>query len=299
MIGPLRQRPTLMFGLGATRAGTSWLNRYLTDHPDCHLREIKEAHYFDTLERGSYEFQLRLLTGRHAELSARRAASDNRRQRARLASNIAAHEELIALFEGRRPDHAAYMAYLARNAGRAKLVGEITPAYALVSEATLAEMRTLAPVVRFLYVLRDPVTRLWSNIRQTLPSRPGAGQAPEATALRMFDDWLAGGEKELALRCDYRGTLERLFRVVPESDRLVLIYETLFSDETLFRLCRFLGIRPRTADTETRVHAAEPMALDAERAQAARARLAPQYDFVHQLFGALPPGWDACAIEVK
>lgn len=287
-----------MFGLGATRAGTSWLSRYLTDHPECHMREIKEAHYFDTLDRGSFDWQIRLLANRKAELVARREGSQNPRQRDRLARNIAAHDELLALFETRAPDHDAYLAYLHANAGDARLVGEITPAYALLGEHWLRLMHGLGPVVRFVYILREPVARLWSNIRQTVPSRKGGRDDPQGTALAMFDGWLAGRETEIDLRCDYRGALERMRAAIPAADRLVLFYETLFQAETLDRLCGFLGIRTLPADTETRIFAAEPIRLDPARAASARARLAPQYDYVRDQFGALPPAWAARLNEV-
>ena len=287
-----------MFGLGATRAGTSWLNRYLSDHPECHLREIKEAHYFDTLDRGSFDFQVKLLSNRKAELDARRVGSDNPRQRARLARNIAAHEELLAIFNARRADHDAYLAYLHADAGTARVVGEITPAYALLGADWLRLMHGLAPVVRFVYILREPVARLWSNIRQTVPQRLGGRDDPQATALAMFDTWLAGGEREIDLRSDYRGVLERMAAAIPARDRIVLFYETLFSDETLDRLCDFLGIRTLPADTDTRIFAAEPLPIDPARVAAARARLAPQYDFVRDHFGPLPPAWSARLNEV-
>ncbi len=287
-----------MFGLGATRAGTSWLNRYLTDHPDCHLREVKEAHYFDTLERGAFEWRLRQLATRRDALAERLAGAETDAQRARITRNIAAHDELIALFERRRPDHAAYLAYLTAGRGDASLVGEITPAYALLPEARLREMRALAPVVRFFYVLREPVARLWSNIRQTVPGRPGGRSDPAGEARAMLDRWLAGGERELDLRCDYRGALERIFAAVPASERLVLFYETLFSTETIQRLTDFLGLSALAPDTERRVYGAVPIPLDAAREAAARKRLAPQYAYVRNTFGALPPQWEARQIEV-
>lgn len=298
MSGPDAEGPALMFGLGATRAGTSWLSRYLTDHPECHMREIKEAHYFDTLDRGSYDYHIKLLAKRKADLEARRAGSENPRQRARLARNIAAHEELLTIFEARRPDHEAYLAYLHANEGDARVVGEITPAYALLDAEWLRAMAGLGPVVRFLYVLREPVGRLWSNIRQTVPSRPGGRDNPQPTALAMFDDWLAGREHEIDLRSDYRGALERMKATIPGQDLLVLFYETLFSPETIDRLCAFLGIRTIPADTDTRIFAAEALPLDAARVAAARARLAPQYDYVRDQFGALPPAWTARLNEV-
>jgi hypothetical protein len=292
------QQATLMFGLGATRAGTSWLNRYLTDHPECHLREVKEAHYFDTLERGAFDWRLRQLSRRRAELEARRDAADGAAQRARLARAIAAHDALIALFERRGADHATYLAYLDDGRGDARVVGEITPAYALLSEASLRAMRGLAPVVRFFYVLRDPVQRLWSNIRQTVPSRPGGQTNPGRVAREIMDRWLAGGEAELDLRCDYRGALERIFAAIPARERLVLFYETLFCEASIRRLTDFLGIGFVMPDFARRVLEGTGLALDPARAAAARDRLAPQYAYVRDTFGALPPRWNAQETEV-
>ena len=38
---------TVLFGIGAQKAGTSWLHSVLSSHPECHL-PVKEVHYFDT-----------------------------------------------------------------------------------------------------------------------------------------------------------------------------------------------------------------------------------------------------------
>ena len=47
--------PVVMYGIGATKAGTSWLYRYLAAHPDGYLRSIKELHFFDSHEKGIRE----------------------------------------------------------------------------------------------------------------------------------------------------------------------------------------------------------------------------------------------------
>lgn len=283
--------PVLTIGLGATRAGTSWLNRYLTDHPECHLREVKEVHYFDTLDRGSFDQRLVQLKRSRARLAERRARLRDTARIARIDRALRAHDSLIALFGSRTADDAAYLAYLHEGAGSARLVGEITPAYALLPESRLRQIHALAPMTRFFYVLRDPLQRLWSNIRQTVPQRPGGDRAPERVAREMLDRWLEGNEPELAARCDYRGAVQRISAAIPDSDRMFLFYETLFSESTLRRLTDFLGISAAPANTARRVYGAVPVRLDPDRAAAARARLAPQYAFVEAHFGALPPGW--------
>ena len=42
----------LFFGVGAAKAGTTWLHRQLSEHPECHFRTIKELHYFSAIEKG-------------------------------------------------------------------------------------------------------------------------------------------------------------------------------------------------------------------------------------------------------
>ena len=50
--------PTILFCVGATKAGTSWLYTYLLDHPECHVRSVKELHYFDV--KGPIDRQRRI-----------------------------------------------------------------------------------------------------------------------------------------------------------------------------------------------------------------------------------------------
>jgi hypothetical protein len=57
----MSEAATLMFGLGATRAGSTWLYRYLAGHPECALPRVKELHYFSTLDLGGRQRQLKRL----------------------------------------------------------------------------------------------------------------------------------------------------------------------------------------------------------------------------------------------
>ena len=38
---------THLVGIGAQKAGTTWLARYLEHHPEAYVSPIKELHYFD------------------------------------------------------------------------------------------------------------------------------------------------------------------------------------------------------------------------------------------------------------
>lgn len=273
-----------MFGLGATKAGTSWLYRYLADHPDCALPGIKELHYFDALEAGRLERRLNRLRREQAQLAARGGGTERSVALARWADTL---ERLAA----DPSDAAPYLDYLGVEASGRKLVADITPAYSLLPEPVLARMQGLAGRVRFVYLLRDPVDRLWSHVRMLARRQMRPGDDELAAARAVFDDWASGGNPGMQARGDYAAILPRLRRALAPDALWLQFYETMFNAEATEALCRFLGIAARSGDYERRVHAGIAIPLDDERRDRARAILAPQYAHVRAELGVLPSRW--------
>ncbi len=284
--------PTVLFGLGATKAGTTWLYRYLAGHPECHFRTVKELHFFD--HDRAPEYQLRVLRDKRVKLSADRDAAlpQGGTQWRRLDQRLRDVEELIAVQESR--DRGAYMAYLAGGAEGRRLIGDITPAYALVPPETLVEMAGLSARSRFIYLMRDPVARLWSNVRMKAARKlTGLGEGLREAVDGMFEAFLRGKHEDIAVRGDYRAALERFDRGIPAERLLVLFYEDLFSGATLERICGFLGLRPHEGQTDTRVHEGVHVEMRPAQRQEALALLRPQYDYVAARMGRLPGAWAA------
>lgn len=284
--------PSLLFCVGATKAGTSWLHDYLARHPDCHLRQVKELHYFDRLDLGANwargDLQRRIAR-KEAALAAAGAGDA-----IALAAELADLEAALRLLSGPE-DEAAYLGYLTEGRGVRQLVADMTPAYSLLSVARLRQMAGLLPEVRFLYVLRDPLARLWSHVRMIARRRGGASPARAAGILGAV---LAGREPAIALRSDYRGALARLDAAVDPGRLMVAFYEELLTAPGIAALCRFLGIAGRPADLGRRVHAGAALALPAAECAAALAWLRPQYDYVERRLGRLPDAWHRALTEV-
>lgn len=280
-----------MFGVGAAKAATSWLHDYLMSHPDCSFRHVKELHYFDAAESGKWGGQIKRLEGEIARLRARHATLSGERAE-RFSRRIADHEDWLAVLSERRVDPQAYLAFL--GAGRGRLVGDVTPAYALLPAETLARMAGLTSDVRFVYILRDPVSRLWSHVRMTAARSAGGGTV-EARARAVMDavlqDPAADEPASILSRGDYRGALLRLSSVVAPSNLFVAFMEDLVSPTGVEALCDFLGIARVAGRYERRVHEGTPLVLDARRRAAAAELLRDQYDFVAQLFPELPAAW--------
>ena len=282
---------TLMFGVGATKAGTSWLHRYIARHPECHMTSIKELHYFTSLEsERALERQIKVTTRRLTMLEAQQREATNSGH-AWIARQADDTRRWLAVLERGEAGVADYVEFLRAGAADARLVGEVTPAYALLPEERLKQMAGLSSRVRFVYLLRDPVDRLWSHIRMVAERTLEPGADPTVKAEQEFDRFLAGNEPTIARRSDYAGALSRMRAALRPESLFVDFYEQFFTEATLRRLCDFLGLTYVPGEFDTRVHAGPQLTLDEEKRREAQRLLAPQYAYVADMFGALPARW--------
>lgn len=290
--------PVILFCVGATKAGTSWLYRYLHGHPDCRLRSIKELHFFDTIDNDDYAFQLETWARLRRDLE-RRLEGAGEWRRGNLQRQIDDVDEMTAaLLRAQAGDSAGaladYRQYLTGRAGEAKLVADITPGYALLSQARLAMMAALSPMVRVLYLMRDPVDRLWSHVRMQATRQLREGEDVALKSRRILNRVVnKGREVHVPARGDYRGAVERLQAAVPAAQLMVDFSERVLTGAGLERLCRFLGIAPVEAELDRREHVGVRLAMEPGQLSEARAFLAPQYEFVERNFGPLPERWQA------
>ena len=282
---------TLMFGVGATKAGTSWLHRYLYDHPECALPNIKELHYFNRANEKHREKEIVRLETVRANLLAKSLISGNTNP-AMLNKRIDEVEDWIDVMKLKTPDTDLYRQFLLRDTTeQTRLVGDITPAYGLMDAPTLIRMRDMAPDTRFVVLLRDPLDRVWSNLRMMAGWRVKEGEDLGSKANHLFSRLLKGQEEGVAKRSDYTGMLTRLQDVVPRNRIFVGFYESLFTQVCVDKICKFLGLSPRIGEFDRVIHASQPATLDPSRALAVREMLIPHYDYVQQLMGDVPTRW--------
>ena len=315
------------------RAGTSWLSELLGTHPDCGMPPYKELHFFD-VRYGKYsgaEYYRAKANGlaQFGRSAARRieAALDKMDTEeenatalesdtdelppgvaskpwtdeiseqffaeAQLEKSLARIAKVVDAFFMR--DVASYVEYLRRYAAGATAFGEITPAYSLLPAAAFAEMDAAFPSARFIFIMRDPVDRLWSQVRFRNDVRRGRklriSVDPNDDFRRALQRWDAVG------RSSYQHTIEELESVVSVDRIHYLFYESMTSPETgpaeVRRIEAALGLRPIEIDQNffsKPVHAAPPATLDAENEATAIQRFAPVYAFVEERFGR-QRGW--------
>ena len=291
--------PAVLFCVGATKAGTTWFYRLLHDHPDCAVPAVKEAHYWDTFDaddRAKQVAAFRIRLREMRDLKAEALAADRGWQVRNLDRRIADMKSLIAVVEGDRSDDAAYLVWLTQGRGQARLFVDMTPNYSTLPDAMLDRMVHAVPNAKVVYLMRDPLDRLWSHIRMQARRQRQSHEVYEKKANNILYRMLNKGQETHILdRGDYAGVIRKLRRVVPADRLFVAFAETLMTAEGAARLCAFLGIAPVKDLPGEAVHEGPPVVMLEKLRPRAQKLLYEQYDWVARNVGPLPQNWqDNC-----
>ncbi len=286
----MNTEPTLLFGVGATKAGTSWLYDYLAGHGGAHLRSIKELHYFDTLESGAFKRQISVHDRYAARLRGRMLAVEGDA----LARTTAKMRDVLdwqAVLRLETEENGRYLSYLTDGAEGKSVVGDITPSYALLPVSRLRAMAGMMADTRFVYLMRDPVSRLWSHVRMIGKRAAATADAVPEACFAALEQVLNGAQSGMTERGDYSGALQRLWQAVDPTKLLVMFMEDMLTPAGLARLCKFLGIDYVEAAFDRPVHVGPALAMTPEHTARARALLRPQYEFVARHYPDIPANW--------
>lgn len=279
----------VLYAIGAQKAGTTWLHEELRRHPQVHTAPVKEVHYWDTIHAPHLPYYRAEAERGLARLE---ALPPHRRWRHRLGGGLRQARLRRAMFEAPAGAHAGYEAFVTLGWSGQPVVADVSPGYAMMGREGFTAMDRAAPDARFVLILRDPVARLWSNLRHNR-SRGFLKDSLEAA----FDRALADPSWGPAQRSDYARTIRELEAAVPASRIAYFFYETLFNPTEMRRLSDFLGIAPFRARFDQRVNPGRDAdRLDPEMERRGRGAFAPVYEFVADRFpGAVPEAWGAPA----
>lgn len=267
--------PTFLVGLGAMRAGTTWLHGHLAASPQFAAGPRKEWHVLDVVDLPSSGWLRRRLAD-----TVRRASHDAARGRP-VDPGLLARAAMVL-----DPDlYPSYVADLLAP-GAARLACDLTPSYALLSAERLMWLRDAlgrhGVRMRAVFVMRDPVGRLWSHLRLRAAR---AGQEIDATAL--LD---ALGREPYESRTRYERTLTTLARALPPADVHLALYEQLFTETAVTAVARFAGIVPHPGRFDLRANAAP--SAPAPVPDAVARRIAEHYEATYAAVAAALPEVD-------
>jgi hypothetical protein len=222
---------TFVLGLGAQKAGSSWLHAQLNHRRDAEFGFLKEYHIHDALTLPEAGFS-------------------NRRQRSLIKPRTWRRQRFIA-----QPQrYYDYFASLLRRPG-IQLTGDITPSYSGLTPTTLRTIQTCFAQreipIRPIFLMRDPIERIISYQRMQLRKQNQLNHETEVKALRQL---CIERPVRVTLRSDYGHTLMALTQVFEPSECFIDLYERLFTPESWQRLCDVLNVPYEKPNWEQQVN---------------------------------------------
>jgi hypothetical protein len=231
-------------GIGAPRAGTTWIYRKLQAHPAVWVPPIKELHYFDSIDatiredfathRRSYRIRHHFLRRvRHYVAAPAYPLSSLVRSKLRLDPDW----DFRFLFGEGGLDW--YLSLFERQARRGLLTGEITPAYFMLDTATIELMRQKVPARKLLLMLRNPVEAAWSAVSKVARDRTISVDPDDPQQIKNVLD-----RDDIRKRYTYGDNLERWLSVYRRDEIFVGFFEDLTNDPAglIRNVCEFLEI---------------------------------------------------------
>lgn len=209
--------------IGAQKAGTTWLFKNLESHPEIWLPPEKELHFFD-LPPAMPMYGLLF-----APLKTARAWTWNRMQR---------DWRKVRSGEGSAWWYWRYY-FLPRcwwwyeslfSPKSGQICGEATPRYAILSERQIQKIMKKLPQLKIIYLLRDPIQRMWSDVAMHHSQRFGENGLPNASDESVLH--FLNNPKNLA-HSKYAENLARWGKYVPKDQLFVAYHDDILENPKL------------------------------------------------------------------
>ncbi|MDJ0636852.1 MAG: sulfotransferase [Xenococcaceae cyanobacterium MO_188.B29] len=227
--------------IGAQRAGTSWLHKNLSRHPQIWMPPIKEIHYFDERERyNSLKGFERLAYVYHRQQKRWQEVIKHKGDGKKF--NLSEIELKKFLWKTNyllnlRNDQW-YESLFAMGAG--KKIGEVTPEYSILNEDSVAHVHQLMPDAKIIFMMRNPIQRAWSHAVKKMVRDRGRKieSVSEAEFINHFDN------SKSRLKSNYLRTIKTWKKYYSEKQFALAFYEEVTDcpQELLTRIFNFLEV---------------------------------------------------------
>lgn len=269
--------------IGAQKASTTWLYETLRHHQDVYLPPLKELHYFNSA-----------CEGHSLPLNERRELIDNQiRGRGQDTGYVptTADQVWFKTYCAGEISDDWYMGLFA-DRGEASAPGEMTPNYATLPVQGFRHIQSLAPNVRLIYILRDPVERAWSQLFHKIRAgRQALDPGEETGDLETFFS-----RRDVMMHSNYAAVLERLSQVFTQDQLLVLFHEELHQDRraALEQICAHLSVSMAGFSSEISgkaVHKTDKQLMPAGLKQRVIELYRPSVQALVERHGRIPETW--------
>ncbi|MGB1212428.1 MAG: sulfotransferase [Pikeienuella sp.] len=293
--------PMFLCCVGMPKAGTTWLARTLENNADlAYSPPEKEVDYWNNTHGGAPSVRPRM--SRRRFRAARTALNEAVKGGARpaklerLRRRVYRARTWFDAFHGDQVNHRAYKAFLGSGLKDHNVVCDISPNYADLSPEVIGEITKVHHNTHVFVMLRDPMAWRWSYARHTT-------KGEKVLASRGLPaDWTAYDELRAYHKDPSRGRyriensltlLDGLERHVPDGRGQVLFFESLFHEDSVRELGKYLNVEIRDVNFDVKHNKGVDLKLPPRSTlNAGYRQLAPIYNALgERLKGALPSAW--------
>ena len=219
--------------IGAQKSGTTWLYKSLLAHPEIALPPIKELHFFDDIQENR-NLLTRLLSSHALDKRWRREFINSL---GNFFNDRGKHLWTFKFLFLKRKSRNIYLYRRLLTELGDSTVGEITPAYQTISIDLIREIKRVFPLLKVIFILRDPVEREWAQARMDFLGNES--QVIDEETYKQIEVFL----RKRNPRSEYLDTLNSWKMHFPSEQLLVLFYDELLENQLglLNKVVRFLG----------------------------------------------------------
>ncbi|MBY4894846.1 sulfotransferase [Rhodobacteraceae bacterium N5(2021)] len=226
----------LLLGVGAMKAGTTWIFDALHRHPDIHFCREKEIHYLyaQHVNPGILSDHARMRRARgYLHFDPDRSSMPVLQKRVEWTANWL-----------KGPVNDAWFNSLFLHKGAATWVADFSNMGALVPEEGWAKLHARTAKLRVVYTLREPLDRLWSHVRFHLKMQDASEKLQEWT-LDELEDHVRRGADYLQHN-DYAAAITRMQAALPPECLHIDVFDRIPSAPRAFiaDIERFLEVTP-------------------------------------------------------
>lgn len=226
-----------VLGVGAQKAGTSWVHWYLQQAPQVDCGLSKEYHIWDAVESGVGEPR-RLIDPARDKMSPKRT-----------------------LLWRMQQDPEVYFDYFAGLLAQDGITisADFTPLYAILPAARYAALvdgfARRGIETKVVYLMRDPLARCWSQARMNhrRHKHPEIDFSQDPSAEDILRQGFRAERNQMRTRYDL--TIQALEQALPSTAIYYGFYEDMFEPVKVQALSEFFGIKPRPELVRHRVNA--------------------------------------------
>ena len=222
----------LFLSVGAMKAGTTWLYSMLEKHPDLYFTPEKEIHFLN-----HYYVNNNVLRDEY------RLNQAKNRLKPENTNHIGVYKKLArwyAMYLENPKDFVWYERLFSLNKQK-KYNCDFSNLSAHLDVNHWSDLKKKFPNVKLIYILRDPVSRLWSH---TKFHHQFAGKGTDFIQWNEIDFKFFLSKKFIWENATYAKYIKNIRAVFPEEDFKVFYFEDFTANpkDKLFELEEFLGI---------------------------------------------------------